>query len=137
MPDKIMVLFDSLSVRPEAVHYSIQLAKRMEYSLIILMLLALHSQEVECAPDFDLRIKETLRDLLYSARQAGVQVEAEVRMGNPSSELMKFMAGSRSVQTIVWGGPPELSSRKWNKDHWLMRMKDGLGCPIVIPARKS
>jgi len=132
-----MVLFDSLSVRPEAVQYSIQLAKRMEYSLIILVLLALHSQEAEGTQDFNLRIKETLRGLLYAAGQAGVQVEAEVRMGNPSSELMKFLARSRSVQTIVWGGPQELGGQKRVKDHWLMRMKDGLGCPIVIPARKS
>jgi len=132
-----MVLFDSLSVRPEAVQYSIELAKRMEYSLVILVLLALHSQEADQVQDFNLRINETLRELLYAAGQSGLQVEAEVRMGNPSSELMKFLARSRSVQTIVWGGPPELAGRKRSKDHWLMRMKDGLGCPIVIPARKS
>ena len=132
-----MLLFDSLSVREEAVEYSIELAKRMDYSLILLILLALDSEEVAYAKDFELRAKEALQGPMKSARQAGVHAEAEVKVGNPGSELMKFLAGSRSIYTIVWGGPRKTGDPRLNKAHWLNKMKDVLECPVVVPSRKS
>jgi len=136
MSGKVMVLFDSLFLRDEAVEYSVELAKRMDYSLIILVLLALDSEEIEQAKDFEARTKEALRGPLTFARQAGVPAVAEVRIGNISSELIKFIAGSKSVQTIVWGGYRDAGFGKRNKAHWLGRVKDKLDCPVVVPQRK-
>lgn len=138
MSGKVMVLFDSLSVREEAVQYSIELAKRMDYALVILVLLALDSEDVKYANDFEVRAREALEGPLMSAGQAGIPVEAEIRMGDPASELMKFLAGSRSVDTIIiWGGFRDVGTTRLNKAHWLTRMKDVLECPVVVPSRKS
>jgi nucleotide-binding universal stress UspA family protein len=137
MAGKVMVLADSLSMREEAVQYSIELAKRMDYSLTLLVLLPLDSEEAAHARDLETHAREALGWPVDSARRAGVQVEVEIRLGDPSSELMKFLASSRSVQTIVWGGTPGLGNLKRRKGHWLFRMKDMLEYPVVIPSIKS
>jgi len=136
MSGKIMVLFDCLSIREEPVQYSIELAKRMDCSLSVLVLLSLDSEEVLEADDLETRADRALQGALDSARRAGVEVEAEVRAGSPSSELMKFLAGARSVRTVVWGGAPSCGDPMPDKSHWLSRMKDMLSCPVVVPSRK-
>ena len=133
MSSKALVLFDSMYVREEVVQYSIELAKRMDYALVILILLALDSEDAKYANDFEMRARETLEGPMMSAGQADIPVEAEIRMGDPASELMKFLAGSRSVDTIIWGGIRDV---RLNKGHWLTRMKDMLDCPVVVPSRK-
>ena len=137
MSGKAMVLFDSLSVREDAVQYSIELAKRMDYSLVILVVLALDSDDVGYPDDFEVRVREALEGPMMSAEQAGISVEAEIRVGDPTSELMKFLAGLRSVDTIIWGGHLDVGTPRLNKAHWFTRMKDTLECPVVVPSRKS
>jgi hypothetical protein len=137
MSGKAMVLFDSLSIREDAVQYSIELAKRMDYSLVILVVLALDSEDVRYPNDFEVRVREALEGPMMSAGQAGISVEAEIRMGDPASELMKFLAGLRSVDTIIWGGHLDMGTHRLNKAHWFTRMKDTLECPVVVPSRKS
>ena len=76
---------------------------------------------------------------MEKARAAGVSVQAVVKTGDPSSELVKFLAASGSFQTIVWGGEQELAraSVRGRKPHWLRKMKDVVECPVVVPSRKS
>jgi len=136
MQGKVMALFDSLSMREEAFQYSIELAKRMDYGLIVLVLLTPDSEETKNADDFRSRVRSALQGPMKSARQAGVRIEVEMRMGDSCSELMKFLAGSRSVHTIVWGGRSDLAGQG-QRQHWLARMKDSLECPVVIPSIKS
>lgn len=132
-----MILFDSLSIRDEPFQYSVELARRMEMPLIVLVILSLDSEEVAHARDFEQRAREALQGPMEAAVKGGVQTEAEVRVGDPSSELMKFLARSRSVHSIVWGGPPSAGDPRPDKGHWLNRMKDVLGCPVVIPSRRT
>ncbi len=137
MQNKIMVLFDSLWMRKGAVNYSIELAKRMDCSLIFLFLLAFDSEEAARSTRLESRAKKALKGPIDKALGAGVQVEAEVRLGSPPSELMKFLAGERSVQTIVWGGYTDLEDLKRAKGHWLARMKEWLEITIVFPQPRS
>ena len=137
MSRTVMVLFDSLTVRKEAFHYAIELAKRMDYSLAVLVLIAHESGDEGAVGDIYRRAKDTLRDPLESARRSGVHVEAEVRMGDPSSELMKYCAVSRSIQTIVWGGSLDVVQTRGNRSHWFARMQKMLECPVVVPSMKS
>jgi len=144
MTRNIMLLFDSFSVRGEAVQYSIELARRMDSTLVFLMILPLDSEEEATAEsdwvsNLKARIKEAIVSHMENAEETGVSVEAFVRMGDPSSELMKFLAGSRTFQTIVWGGDEDLTNKKAQKKkaHWLVKMKDVVECPVLIPSIKS
>ena len=137
-----MIISDSFSMRPEAVQYSIELAKRMNYTLNFLILLPFDIDEIskfesDFVYELENRAKKTLLIPMKSAREAGLNTEAEVRIGNPASELMKFLAKSKTIETLVWGGVPELSNYKKEKTHWLVRIKDSLECSIVVPSLKS
>ncbi|MFO8058222.1 MAG: universal stress protein [bacterium] len=137
MAGKVMVILDSFSMAGEAVQYSIELARRMDYSLLVLILLPLDSEELKSAKDIEKRAQDALRPHISFARDAGVETEAEVRIGDPSSELMKFLAGARSVHTIVWGGKSDISRAGRKKAHWLLKIKHMLECPVVIPSTKT
>lgn len=140
----ILVLFDSLSIRSEAVQYSIELAKRTDCELIILMLFSAEiDDKAPMANGFRdesyLRIQDALFKQAEEVEEAGVAVRAVVRTGDPQSELMKFLAGSTTTQAIVWGGRPDLMNQKGQqkKSHWLVQAKGLLEIPVVIPSMKS
>jgi len=130
-----MVLFDSPSVRREAVQYSIELAKRMDSTLVLLVLIPFDlseksAQGIESILQLGSRAKETLQRYVDIIQNAGIPGEAAVRIGNPRSELVKFLAESGRFETIVWGGKPEIANKK---AHWLSPMKDIAECAVVVP----
>lgn len=139
MARKILVLSDSLTLRREAVQYSIELATRMEASLVILLLLPLHPlksspNEIDLVKWLDAEGRQALDYSGHDIREAGVELETEVRIGNPRSELLKYLAESDSYQTIVWGSRTKAIE---DEGHWLARVKDSLECTIVVPAKKT
>jgi nucleotide-binding universal stress UspA family protein len=137
MNGKIMVLFDSLSVRKEALEYAIELARRTDSSLVSLFLIDSSGMEPDGAPDWEIQGQQIVGEVEQRVRRAGLEADAEIRTGNPSSELMKFLADYRSPRAIVWGGKFSADGTKRHRDHWLSRIKDRLGCPVVVPARKT
>jgi len=144
MARKIMLLVDSMNMRSEAVRYSVELAKRTESDLFFLMILSPDtlnstSENDEQEGGLDARIQYELHKHMHSVREQGIAVKAEVRMGDSRSELVKYLAGTSPFQNIVWGGDAELlrGNPKRHHAHWLLKMKDMLKCPVVIPALKS
>lgn len=140
----ILLLFDSLTVRNEAVQYSIELAKRTDSGLVFLMLLPPETGERASAgsdrsQDLEEGIHDILMKCLEDAEKAGLFVDAVVRMGDPQSELMKFLASSRSIQTIVWGGRPDVINKGAHQKnaHWLVKIKGMAEYPVVVPSKKS
>lgn len=137
-----MLLFDSLTVRREAVQYAIELAKRTNTGLVLLALLSPDGDDMlevgSGVPNRLSQFEKSLMGHIQSAKEAGVSAEAIVKAGDPSSELVKFLATSGSLQTIVWGGqeqPPRTGFRG-RKPHWLARMKEVVECPVVVPSKK-
>ena len=117
MNRKIMVISNSLTLRAEAVRYSIELAKRTESSLLFLILPALDSEELDEFGDslengFESIAKEALLEYINTARQEDIGVEVKVNIGDPYSELMKFLAESKSIQTIIWGDKLDIGNSK-------------------------
>jgi hypothetical protein len=134
-----MVLFDSASIRRESLQYSIELAKRMNSSLILLVILPFEvcrtaSNGIKPMIERGLQAEESLKKHAETIRNAGILVETAVRIGNPRSELVKYIAEAGRFEIIVWGGGPDLMKRK---DHWLAQMKDILECPVVTPFIKN
>ena len=144
MKRNILVLFDSLTVRSEAVHYSIELAKRTDSELVFLMLLPLETGEKPMATSRRFKSPESrARDILMRhldrTEKEDVSAHIIVKIGDPQSELMKFLAGSGTLQAIVWGGRQDLfdSGARGKKAHWLVKTKSMVECSIVVPSLKS
>ena len=134
-----MVLFESASIRRESLRYAIELAKRMNSNLILLVILAFEgrrkgSNGVETIIKRGEQAKASLENHIKTIQNEGISVETTVRIGNPRSELVKYLAENGRFEIIVWGGGPDMMKRK---DHWLVRMKDVLKCPVVTPFIKT
>jgi Universal stress protein family len=139
MRSQIMVLFDSAAIRRESLQYSIELAKRMNSNLTLLVILPFEvsrsaSNGIEPMIKRGAHAEESLKKQIEPIKNAGIAVETAVRIGNPRSELVKHVAEAGRFETIVWGAKPDLMKRK---DHWLVRMKDILECPVVTPFIKN
>jgi len=139
MSSKIMVLYDSASIRRESLQYSIELAKRMNSDLILLVILPFEERRnafngLKPMIKRGLHAQTLLKNQIETIQNAGVSVETAVRIGNPRSELVKYLAEAGRFEIIVWGGGPDLMKRK---DYWLARMKDILECPVVTPFIKT
>ena len=137
---RILVIFDSPRIRKEAVQYSIELAKRTDSELVFLGILPIESIEKPSASrDPETQADRALQGHIKEAITAGIAAEGEIKIGDPQSELMKFLASSSSVQTIVWGGIEDVieSGARQKKGHWLIRMKSMVECPVVVPSMKS
>lgn len=140
MASKILILLDGISVRNEVLEYSLELAKRMEYSLILLLLLEYGADEIaniegDHPKDLSTTIKNKMVNYMEKIHTEGINVEAEVRIGDPSSELLKFLAEIGSIETIVWGGQNNVGNKKemHKKSHWLLKIKSLMKCPVVFP----
>jgi len=139
MKSQIMLLFDSASIRRESLLYSIELAKRMDSNLTLLVLLPFEvctaaSNGIKPMIKRGVQAQELLNSHIDTIKSAGLSVEAAVRIGNPRSELLKYIAEAGRFETIVWGARPDLMKKK---DHWLVRMQDTLECPVVTPFIKN
>ena len=139
MKPRIMVLFDSASIRREALRYSIELAKRMKSSLILLMILSFevcspNVNAVEPMMEIGIEANESLKKHAQIIRNEGIAVETAVRIGNPRSELVKYVAEAGRFEIIVWGATPGLMKKK---NHWFVQIKNILECPVVTPFIKN
>ena len=119
-----------------------ELAKRTDSELVFLGILTVETNEKSSACDApanpEAQVHNALQGHIKEAVNAGIAAEGEIRIGDPQSELMKFLASSSSVQTIVWGGIEDLieGGARQKKAHWLIKTKSMLECPVVVPSMK-
>jgi hypothetical protein len=129
---KILVLCEDCNIREESVLYSIELARRLEMPILLLMLVqeALRSSCPE-----DVLVKE----LMEPIQQARIRVSKDVRYGDKAAELLKYLAVHSGLAVIVWGSDErmvgELGAGKTY--HWLNKLTGMLPCSIVSPIPRS
>jgi len=138
------VLSDSLSVRDEAMDYSLNLALRTDSFVVVLLLVNLNKgREVGTKPaeieEMEKNSKKALEAHSDKFRQKGVYLELWLRVGDPISEFLKFLAGIGSFQAIVWGGTEDVISRKGSSvgDHWVYKVKGFVDSPLLIPSKRE
>ena len=134
-----MVLFDSEYACSRALQYSIGLAKRTDAALVLLVILPFEvsvniPNGIESVIKLGVQVKDTLKRHVDTIQNLDIPAEAAVRIGNPRSELVKFLAESGRVQTIVWGGQPDPIKRN---AYWLADIKDIVNCAVVVPFMKA
>ena len=130
-----MLLVDSPQIRSEAVRYSIELAKRLKTTLLLLVLLPFEmsddtSGDVRSIFTLGEEARNAVREHADGIGRIGLPVEEAVRIGNPRSELIKFFAESGRFQAIVWGGRSDPTQKK---HHWLAGVPDDLKSSILVP----
>jgi hypothetical protein len=145
---KILILLDSPKVRGEVKTYSVELARRIGARLFLLMLLrwgdsppiglsssSLHSDQETACEQAELVLKACLDEI----RGLGVEAMGAVRQGDPSSELLKFLAENKPFQAVVWGGNEAFlrQRRRPVRTHWLERIREQLDCTLVVPSLKG
>ena len=146
MRKQILILLDSPEIRREVTTYSVELARRMEARLCLLMLLrwggaAGQGDSVGTLREHSPICKKgerALKACLEEIRGYEVEVEGGVRQGDPSSELLKYLAESRPFHAVVWGGNEVFVRRRHTpvRSHWLERVREELDSPLVVPFLK-
>jgi hypothetical protein len=136
MKRTVVTLFDGCEARAEAVAYAVELAARLDSTLVLLMLVGHDDRADDCTETFAARARAAIAPHLRTAESAGVRVEAVLRVGDPYSELMKYLAQSHADATIVWGGEKAAlrPGRRGQRPHWLMRARDSVDLPVVVPS---
>ena len=129
---KIMVLFEDGKIRKETVLYAVELARRMESALSVLMLLT--DGETK-SKDF---VEADLDTIVETIQKYGIQAKSEIRYGDKTSELLKFLAADDHPSTIVWGSNDKVITKRGGKPgHWLTKAAKHVGCSIVSPIIKN
>jgi len=133
-----MVLTESLHICKDALRYSIALAKRLDAALVLLMLLHPESmskslRDMNPVLALQTRGEEALLQPIEEMESAGVSVESAIRIGDPRSELLKFLAESNRFHSIVWGGDGESIHKK---HHWTSNLEADVKCTVLVPYAK-
>ena len=139
MTRKIMVLSDSLYMRSEAIRYAIELAKRLDAALVLLLLLPFELTEksmgsIDAVLNLQAKAKDAIKQPIVDIEKAGIYFETVVRTGNPRSELLKFLAEWGRFHSIVWGGEPDTVNKT---AHWISHLEADVKCAVLVPFIKN
>jgi hypothetical protein len=129
---KILILFEDGKIREESILYGVELGRRMESSLCVLMLMAGSEK------DNNSLWEGVLNGALETIRNGGIQVVCEIRYGDKTSEFLKFLAVGPQLSAIVWGSNAKVITKRGKKPgHWFTRAAEQVGCPIVSATIKN
>ncbi|MFH1539683.1 MAG: hypothetical protein ABIH66_12060 [bacterium] len=129
-------------MRTEAVKYVAGLAQRVEAEVIVLVLIRAEfdkggsgGSDEDFLRDLQTRGEAIMGECLVSLNGMGIKARGVVRVGEPASEAMKFLAEDHALHSVVWGGDHKLpvGSRLKTGEHWIAMLKDKLDCPLVAP----
>jgi|GEM_PF-643630 len=129
---KILVLLEEGFIREESVRYSIELARRLELPVALLMLVSDESNILQAEEALVKRLMEPIV-------QARIEVTKEVCSGDKATELLKYLAANSSLATIVWGSDTKMMGKlgSGKPHHWLNRLKGQFPCSIVSPVPRE
>lgn len=131
----ILLVLEDGAFHAESVYYAINLAKRIDCSISVLMLAA----NAECDSEGLNSEQGIVKKILKAIRAEKVNVQAKIRYGDKASEFLKHLAGSPSFAATVWGGKEEFVAgrNKIKKKHWFSKIKANIRCPVVRPTIKD
>jgi hypothetical protein len=130
---RFLVIFEDGSIREDALHYAVELTRRMDGSLSVLILNDSQAERMEE------RHRREFDSVVKKLSWEGIQGPADIRYGDKASELLKFIALAPSFHTLIWGGEDHVlkAHRSKKRGHWFVKVAKDVGCPIVTPVIKS
>jgi len=130
----ILLIVEDETFRTESVNYAVNLAKRINCSISVLMLTTNKDQ----AGNPFISEPEIVKKVLNIIKAKGVNTQGISRSGDKASELLKHLTTYPSFEAVIWGGKEKISlehSRK-KTDHWLAKIKTTIQCPVINPTKK-
>ena len=129
---KILVIVEDAIIREESVVYSIELARRLELPIALLMLVSDESNIFQAE-------EALVRELMEPIEQAQIEVSKDMRSGDKATELLKYLAANSSLAAIVWGSDNKMAGKLsvGKPHHWLNRLTGLLPCSLVLPVSKN
>jgi nucleotide-binding universal stress UspA family protein len=136
----ILIVLDNQKVCPEALDYGRQFALRMDDRVTLLLLVTatfqgnpLPGSKHDTRNGAESRAAKLLNRYSESFIQHGLEVSSAYRVGEPSQELLRFLADRPPFQAIIWGSSPDLPG----KSHWLSRVSANLQYPLLTVRKKE
>jgi hypothetical protein len=144
MRNEVLMVFENEQVYSGALIYAREYALRMDAKVAFLMLVAMSFSTPGAIRDkrntlhqIETRVGKLLAELTETFIQKGIEVSSALKIGEPSQELLKFLADRSSFQAIVWGsGQDFVSMGKVKGKHWLQRLDGNLECPLLTVSRR-
>ena len=129
---EILVLFEDCNIREESVLYSIELARRLQMPILLLMLIA-DASRTSCSEEV------LVKELLEPIQRARIKVSKDIRYGDKATELLKYLAAHSGLAVIVWGSDERMVGKlgSGKPHHWLNKLTGMLPCSIVSPVPRN
>lgn len=132
---RILVVLENEVICPQALEYALEFAQRMDAEVTFLMLVEMAFLDTtwlgskrSAISEVDQRSAELLSWLSSEFLRDGISTSAALRVGDPSQELLKFMAERPPFQVVIWGSGEDLSGGR--RGHWLAKAAGSLECPV-------
>ena len=141
---RILVVFENEKICPSALTSARELALRMDSQVTFLMLVDMPFQGTaflgskrNAFTHLEQRTAEKLSGFSSEFLKVGIEVSIALRVGEPSQELLKFLAGRPAFQAIVWGSDEVLPDKSnFRRDHWVNKIAKTLECPLLTVSSK-
>ena len=145
MNHEILIIFENEQVFPGALTYAREYAMRTESRVTFLMLVAMSfsardflGAKRNALQKIEAKAGKLLAELTETFIQKGLETISALRIGDPSQELLKFLADRPSFQAIIWGSGEDLPfAGKITGKHWLCNLAVSLECPLLTVTRRS
>ena len=131
----VLLVIEDETFKTESISYAINLAKRIDCSISVLMLTENpDSERYPLANE-----SEIIKKILHMIKAEGVPVQGTSKHGDKASGLLKHLASYSSFEAIIWGGKEAIVSKHIPKKpaHWLGKIKATIRCPVISPTKKN
>jgi hypothetical protein len=144
MNQEVLIIFENEAVFSGALTYAREFASRTDAKVTFLMLVAMSFSSLgflgtkrKALQKIEARTGRLLAQLTENFIQKGIETSAVLRIGDPSQELLKFLADRPSFQAIIWGSGQDLPFGGRKKgNHWICRLVGNLECPLLTVSRR-
>ncbi|MCF6247503.1 MAG: universal stress protein [Desulfobacula sp.] len=145
MMNEVLLVLENEQVYPGALIYAGEYARRTDAKVTFLMLVAMSFSTPDAIGvkrntlhKIETRVGKLLAELTETFIQKGLEVSSALKIGDPSQELLKFLADRPSFQAIVWGSGQDFASTgKIKGKHWLQNLSGNLECPLLTVSRRA
>jgi len=144
MKHELLIIFENEQVFSGALTYAREYAARTDARVTFLVLVAMSFSSFDFLgvkrkklQEIETKTEKLLVQLTDVFIQKGIETSTALRIGDPSQELLKFLADRPSFQAIIWGSGQDLPfGGRVKKKHWLYHISGHLECPLLTVTRR-
>jgi hypothetical protein len=143
--EKSLIVIEDDRVCVEALTFVREYCSRMKRGAVILILESTPSPETiplgtsrKAIHGASQRAGRLADELSAEFTRLGISVSAAIRIGDPGSELLKFLAERPPFALMIWGSDDALPKHHPDgRAHWMVETTKMLECPIYAVSQKG